>query len=656
MFGMLQPETVLAGRYRITDVLAQGDVGVVYRAMDERLVRPVAAKTVGRDDPDLVIRLRREARTLARLSHPNIVSVYDVTEHEGRPYLVSELAAGTPLKDLLGRMSPDRIAAVGEQIARALVAAHAVGVVHRDLRPGNILVDGSTVRLLDFGIAGRMEDTALTMAGGLLDTATYLSPEQLRGEPATPAADLYALGLVLIECCTGRPAFPGTSTETVSARLAGPPDVPDQVPAEWRPMVSALVDPDPERRPTAEAVVSTLQTGDGAETARPAPPPPPPPPPPERSDDADERDTDGATAAMAAATLATSDTDHDQADAGGPTTAPLATSDTDHGDADADARKRTVVLAPAPPPPPFVTNGGGERDAWPSADLAPAPPPDDAGAAGEGDAARPAAALAAAAAPAPIAADDPAEPPTRPSDRADAHADPPSDRATTPAGGHRARPGLVAAAVAAGVALLAVTAVLVLAGDPPSPAAPTANDAGDGSGAPQPSSPSAEESNPTVTAIGPDGQVVTITAGDPLAPAPGAGPGAVAGAPLPNPASPAPPGAPAQPGGASASNPGGAPAANPGAAPPPAGGAPAGAVTPAPPPAASGAVVPPVTVPSVTVPTPTVAPPTVPPPVNPPIDENGRPLPVPVRAQPAKGAVRVLLDVVGQVIGLVTGP
>src|SRR5204863_312697 len=123
---MLQQETVLGDRYRITGMLAQGGMGVVYRAEDERLLRPVAVKTINRDDDELTLRLRREARVLARLSHPNIVRLFDVVEHDGQPYLVSELVEGVSLRDLLGQLSTERIAEIGEQIANALTAAHAV--------------------------------------------------------------------------------------------------------------------------------------------------------------------------------------------------------------------------------------------------------------------------------------------------------------------------------------------------------------------------------------------------------------------------------------------------------------------------------------------------------------------------------------------------
>jgi serine/threonine protein kinase len=257
----LEPWTLLAGRYRITHELAQGGMGIVYRAYDERLDRLVAVKTVRRDDPDLLVRLRREARLLARLTHPNVVSLYDVGEHEGRPYIVTQLVDGSPLRGLLGRMTARRIAWVAEQVAHGLAAAHGVGIVHRDLKPSNVLVGDGTVRLLDFGIARHVDDR--TPAGAevkaILGTAAYISPEQLRGQPAGPEADVYALGLVLVECFSGRAAFGGTFAETVDRRLVERPELPESMPAGWHGLVAAMADPEPEHRPPAEVVASAMR-------------------------------------------------------------------------------------------------------------------------------------------------------------------------------------------------------------------------------------------------------------------------------------------------------------------------------------------------------------------------------------------------------------
>jgi predicted Ser/Thr protein kinase len=256
---VLEANTLLAGRYRIDDVLAEGGMGVVYRAHDERLARLVAIKTVRYQDRNLVVRLRREAQLLARLTHPNVVSLYDVGEHEGRPYLVTQFVDGVPLRKLLGRMTERRIAWVAEQICHGLSAAHALGIVHRDLKPSNILVGDGTVRLLDFGIARHINDAALTRTESLLGTAAYISPEQLHGQPAGPGADIYALGLVLIECFSGRAAFAGTFAETVATRMIERPALPEELPPAWHELVSAMTDPDPAGRPDAPTVAATVR-------------------------------------------------------------------------------------------------------------------------------------------------------------------------------------------------------------------------------------------------------------------------------------------------------------------------------------------------------------------------------------------------------------
>jgi eukaryotic-like serine/threonine-protein kinase len=256
----LEPHALLAGRYRIIDVLAKGGQGVVYRALDERLDRRVAVKTVRFADPHLVVRLRREAQLLARLTHPNVVSLYDVGEHEGRPYLVTQFVDGVPLRRLLGRMTARRIAWVAEQIAYGLAAAHSLGIVHRDLKPSNVLVGDDTVRLLDFGIAHHIDDTTAPGPDAILGTAAYISPEQLRGEPPGPGADIYALGLVLLECFSGRAAFEGTFAETVEARMVAAPDLPATVPEAWHELIERMTDADPARRPTAAVVAAAART------------------------------------------------------------------------------------------------------------------------------------------------------------------------------------------------------------------------------------------------------------------------------------------------------------------------------------------------------------------------------------------------------------
>ena len=243
MSAMLSEETVLTGRYRITEVVAHGGMGVVYQAMDERLRRPVAVKTVGSDDPALIARLRREARLLAQVSHPNVVRLYDVTEHDGQYCLISELVEGTPLGPLRGQLDTVRIAAIAEQIAGALAAAHARGIVHRDLKPSNVVV-GDRVRLLDFGIARHIDDPAHAHRRERPGHGFVPRPRATSsGEVAGPPVDIYALRPGAHRAVPGEPAFAGTFAETIAARLVGPPELPASMPVAWRPLVRTMVDP-----------------------------------------------------------------------------------------------------------------------------------------------------------------------------------------------------------------------------------------------------------------------------------------------------------------------------------------------------------------------------------------------------------------------------
>jgi serine/threonine-protein kinase len=215
---------VLAGRYRLVAPLGQGGAGEVWRAEDLELMRPVAVKVLRRlngDPTDTADRFRTEARAAARLSHPNVVTTYDVGMAAGQVFLVMELVAGRDLAQLLrsGGLPPvQQVADIARQAARALGAAHANGIVHRDVKPGNLLLapDG-TLKITDFGIAqmaGAGQDVG---AAGpvLLGTAAYVSPEQVQGEPAIPASDWYSLGCVLYELLAGVPPFNAEDVESV---------------------------------------------------------------------------------------------------------------------------------------------------------------------------------------------------------------------------------------------------------------------------------------------------------------------------------------------------------------------------------------------------------------------------------------------------------
>jgi eukaryotic-like serine/threonine-protein kinase len=227
----------LGGRYRIGALLASGGMGAVWAAHDLLLDRAVAVKVLGgalAGDGRAAERLRREARAAARLEHPGIARVLDLGEHDGRPYLVMELLEGESLAariDRAGPMPPGEAARVVAAVADALEAAHAAGVVHRDVKPGNVfLTSAGEVKVLDFGIAWCAHDAALT-TGDLLGTAAYLAPERVLGHRATPAADVYALGVVLYELLAGHRPFEAHS----EVELAWPTSTPTHLPFEESP-------------------------------------------------------------------------------------------------------------------------------------------------------------------------------------------------------------------------------------------------------------------------------------------------------------------------------------------------------------------------------------------------------------------------------------
>jgi len=207
-------DTRLAGRYELGAVIGRGGMGEVRAGTDHRLGRPVAVKLLRADladDPKIRARFEAEARSAARLSHPNVVGVFDTGEQDGRPFIVMERLPGDTLADEIARgpLPPDAARHMAVQMLAALEVAHDAGLCHRDVKPGNVLrADGDVWKVADFGIAKSTEAAVdLTSTGGLIGTPAYLAPERIEGRPATPASDLYSAGVVLYETLSGRKPF-----------------------------------------------------------------------------------------------------------------------------------------------------------------------------------------------------------------------------------------------------------------------------------------------------------------------------------------------------------------------------------------------------------------------------------------------------------------
>jgi eukaryotic-like serine/threonine-protein kinase len=259
---MAAPGDLLDGRYRLGSVLGSGGMADVFRAQDQVTGEEVAVKLLRGADPSAAHWLSREEAALQRLDHPALVRLRATGLADDHPYLVLDLVEGTSLAAILedGPLSVGRAVELGALVADALAHAHAVGVTHRDVKPANILIDASgRPHLADFGVARLSEVTTATAAGVVIGTAAYLAPEQVRAEPVGPPADVYALGLVVVESITGVRAFPGSFPESAMARLARPPAVPATLPSALRSALVAATAMQPEARPTASELADALR-------------------------------------------------------------------------------------------------------------------------------------------------------------------------------------------------------------------------------------------------------------------------------------------------------------------------------------------------------------------------------------------------------------
>ena len=277
--GTTAPGQLIGGRYRLAHEIGRGGMAAVYRAHDQQLDRDVALKLVdsGPASEDFSDTFLKEARAAASLRDPNVVTVFDVGEHDGRPFFVMELLEGGDLRALLrarGRLGPREAGRIALGVARALAAVHARGLIHCDVKPHNVLLtrDGQP-KLVDFGISEAWASGAAEQAM-IVGSAPYLSPEQVRGEPVDPRSDVYALGLLLYELLAGRPAFTGSSPGEVAAmRLRAPPrpirELVPEVPPALADVLERALAPDPEGRfPDAGAMAMALAAALSNEPAR----------------------------------------------------------------------------------------------------------------------------------------------------------------------------------------------------------------------------------------------------------------------------------------------------------------------------------------------------------------------------------------------------
>ncbi|MEU2335024.1 protein kinase [Streptomyces sp. NPDC013172] len=265
---------LIAGRYRLETVIGRGAMGEVWQAYDEMLGSPVAVKLLlaQNTDPTAAARFRLEAQTAGRLRHPHVVGVVDFGEQEGRLFLVMELVRGDSLHRALGQagsLPAEEVARIAAQAAAGLAVAHEQGVVHRDIKPGNLLLDADgTVKIGDFGIARFMDDPSggLTATGQIVGTSLYIAPERALGQPAGPPSDVYSLGCVLYQLLTGRVPFSADSAIAVLHHHLDTPPVPPRelgigLPPAFENYLLGLLAKRPEDRPTARQTAEWFAAG-----------------------------------------------------------------------------------------------------------------------------------------------------------------------------------------------------------------------------------------------------------------------------------------------------------------------------------------------------------------------------------------------------------